>query len=223
MYYTSLPITHITNIKKIHQRVSRGVKKMESEKELQLLHLSWDDVQSLTEEVAKQIRDIGYMPDVIVAVSRGGFDPARILCDQLGIKRLASLQIEYYKDINESSSTPEIVFPLNADVPGQSVLIVDDVSDTGDSLRVATDHVQERGASEVRVATLHVKPWTSYRPDFSASEVESWIIYPWEVVEGLNSMKEKLKLEGLSSSNLVKELKRLGFKRRHLETKLSNK
>ena len=190
---------------------------MESEKGLQLLHLSWDDVQSLTEEVAKQIREIGYTPDVIVAVSRGGFDPARILCDQLGIKRLASLQIEYYTDINESSSTPEIVFPLNADVPGMSVLVVDDVSDTGDSLRVARDHVLERGASEVRVATLHVKPWTGFRPDFSASEVESWIIYPWEIEEGLSSMTEKLKIEGMSSSSLKEELIRLGFSRKKLE------
>ena len=217
MYYTSTPITLITNIKKIAKLEREGHLMMEGEKGLQLLHLSWDDVQSLTEEVARQIRESGYMPDVIVAVSRGGFDPARILCDQLGIKRLASLQIEYYKDINESSSTPEIVFPLNADVPDKSVLVVDDVSDSGDSLRVARDHVLERGASEVRVATLHVKPWTSFRPDFSASEVESWILYPWEIVEGLSSMTEKLKLEGLSSSNLKKELIRLGFYRKQLE------
>ena len=190
---------------------------MESEKGLQLLHVSWDDVQSLTEEIARQIQESGYVPDVIVAVSRGGFDPARILCDQLGIKRLASLQIEYYRDINETSSTPEIVFPLNTEVPDTSILIVDDVSDTGTSLQVARDHVLERGASEVRVATLHVKPWTKFRPDFSASVVESWIIYPWEIMESINSIAEKLRLEGLSSSNIEGELIRLGFSRKQLE------
>ncbi len=190
---------------------------MESEKGLQLLHVSWDDVQSLTEEIARQIQERGYVPDVIVAVSRGGFDPARILCDQLGIKRLASLQIEYYSDINETSSTPEIVFPLNTEVPDTSILIVDDVSDTGTSLQVARDHVHERGASEVRVATLHVKPWTKFKPDFSASVVESWIIYPWEIVESINSITEKLRLEGLSSSNVERELIRLGFNRKQLE------
>ena len=190
---------------------------MESEKGLQLLHVSWDDVQSLTEEIARQIQERGYVPDVIVAVSRGGFDPARILCDQLGIKRLASLQVEYYSDINETSSTPEIVFPLNTEVPDTSILIVDDVSDTGTSLQVARDHVHERGASEVRVATLHVKPWTKFKPDFSASVVESWIIYPWEIMESINSIKEKLRLEGLSSSNVERELIRLGFNRKQLE------
>jgi hypoxanthine phosphoribosyltransferase len=190
---------------------------VESEKGLQLLHVSWDDVQSLTEEIARQIQERGYVPDVIVAVSRGGFDPARILCDQLGIKRLASLQVEYYSDINETSSTPEIVFPLNTEVPDTSILIVDDVSDTGTSLQVARDHVHERGASEVRVATLHVKPWTKFKPDFSASVVESWIIYPWEIVESINSITGKLRLEGLSSSNVERELIRLGFSRKQLE------
>jgi hypoxanthine phosphoribosyltransferase len=169
---------------------------VESEKGLQLLHVSWDDVQSLTEEIARQIQESGYVPDVIVAVSRGGFDPARILCDQLGIKRLASLQVEYYSDINETSSTPEIVFPLNTEVPDTSILIVDDVSDTGTSLQVARDQ---------------------FRPDFSASVVESWIIYPWEIMESINSITEKLRLEGLSSSNVDRELIRLGFSRKQLE------
>ena len=190
---------------------------MRGEKRLQLLHISWDNVLSLTEKIARQIQESGYTPEVIVAVSRGGFDPARILCDQLGVKRLASLQIEYYKDIDESSHTPEIVFPLNAEVPDMSILVVDDVSDTGTSLRLARDHVLERGASEVLVATLHVKPWTTFRPDFSASEVESWIIYPWEILESLNSIAEKLRREGLSSSKVRNELLRLGFSQRQLE------
>ncbi len=50
---------------------------------LRFLHLSWDDVQSLTETIAEKIEVSGFKPDIIVAVSRGGFDPARILCDQL--------------------------------------------------------------------------------------------------------------------------------------------
>ncbi|TRO47172.1 phosphoribosyltransferase [Candidatus Bathyarchaeota archaeon] len=190
---------------------------MENDGGLRLLHISWDDVLSLTEEIARQIRERGYVPDVIVAVSRGGFDPARILCDLLGVKRLASLQIEYYKDINESGHTPEIVFPINADVHDKSILVVDDVSDTGTSLRLARDHVLERGASEVLVATLHVKPWTTFLPDFSASEVESWIVYPWEILESVNSIAKKLELEGLSPSNVRKELLRLGFSRRQVD------
>jgi len=69
--------------------------------EPKLLHLSWDDVQALSERLADKVKQSGFKPDLIVAVSRGGFDPARILCDQLGIRRLASVQVEYYMGVEQ--------------------------------------------------------------------------------------------------------------------------
>ena len=47
--------------------------------DLILLHTSWKDVERLSEELAQKIIDSRYEPDVVVAISRGGFDPARIL------------------------------------------------------------------------------------------------------------------------------------------------
>ena len=185
--------------------------------ETQLLHLRWDDVQSLSVKVAEAIKKDGYKPDLIAAVSRGGFDPARILCDQLGIRRLASLQIEYYVDINETGKSPRIVYPLNTDVNGLTVLVVDDVSDTGISLEVAKDHVLQKGASEVRVATLHVKPWTTLRPDYAAAEVDSWIIYPWEITESMHNMANKLLKDGVSRDKVKGKLVELGFNREDVE------
>ena len=61
--------------------------------DLKLLHTSWEDVELLSEELAQKIVESGYEADIVVAISRGGFDPARILCDQLGIRRLASVQV----------------------------------------------------------------------------------------------------------------------------------
>ena len=179
--------------------------------ETKLLHLGWGDVQRLTEEVAERVREGVFRPEVVVAVSRGGFDPARILCDQLSIHRLASLQIEYYTDVNRKRGAPEVVFPLNADVPGLRALVVDDVSDSGTSLRAARDHVLERGASEVRVATLHIKPWTTFRPDFYAEEVDAWVVYPWEVRETLLSMAGRLRGEDLTASEVRDRLIQMGF------------
>ena len=181
------------------------------EGEVKLLHLSWGDVQRLAEEVAERVRGSGFRPDVVVAVSRGGFDPARILCDQLSVRRLASLQIEYYTDVNRRRGAPEVVFPLNADVSGLRVLVVDDVSDSGDSLRAAKDHVLGRGALEVRVATLHVKPWSRFRPDYYAEEVDAWVVYPWEPRETLISMAGMLRDEGLSPSEVRRRLIEKGF------------
>lgn len=179
--------------------------------DLKLLHLSWGTIQLLAEEVAARIRESGYAPDLIVAVSRGGFDHARILCDQLEVRRLASVQIEYYAGVNETKEIPKIVYPLNADVSGKKVLVVDDVSDTGASLKAAKEHVEGQGASQVRVATLHIKPWTTFKPDYHAAETDAWIVYPWEPIECTSSIAEKLENDGLKPHEIRKRLEELGF------------
>jgi hypoxanthine phosphoribosyltransferase len=184
---------------------------MDTYRDPKLLHQGWDDIQLLAEEVAARIRESGYAPDLIVAVSRGGFDHARILCDQLEVNRLASLQIEYYTGVNEMIETPKIVYPLNADVSGKKVLVVDDVSDTGTSLRVAKEHVENKGASQVRVATLHVKPWTTLKPDYHAEETESWIVYPWEPIEIMTSIVARFENNGLRLEEIKEKLLELGF------------
>ncbi len=178
---------------------------------LKLLHLSWDDIQLLAEEVAARIKESDYTPDLIVAVSRGGFDHARILCDQLDVRRLASLQIEYYSGVNETNETPQIIYPLNADVLDKKALIVDDVSDTGASLREAKVHVESQRASQVRVATLHVKPWTTLKPDYYAAETDAWIVYPWDPIECMISIAARFKNDGLKPHEIRKRLAELGF------------
>jgi len=182
-----------------------------------LLHLGWEDVQYLTEKTAELIRESGFKPDIIIAVSRGGFDPARILCDLLSVQRLASIQIEFYAGVNEKKGTPRVIYPLNADVTGLKVLVVDDVSDSGESLSVALEHVRSRGALEVQVATLHVKPWTTLRPHYFAEEVDSWIVYPWEPLESIRNIKKSLRSRGLSDTAIQAQLLKLGFSSEAIE------
>jgi len=179
--------------------------------DLKLLHTSWEDVERLSEKLAQKIIESGFEPDLVVAISRGGFDPARILCDQLGIRRLASVQVEFYSGVQDTAEKPRIVYPLNADVRGKRVLLVDDVSDTGDSLMLAKEHVLAGSPGELKVATLHIKPWTSLRPDYHASETEAWIVYPWEPVESIRSIAAKLGKNGYSDREIREKLLELGF------------
>ncbi len=183
---------------------------------LRFLHLTWDDVQSLTEEVARKVRASGFSPEVIVAVSRGGFDPARILCDQLDVRRLACVQVESYDGMNRTKE-PVVVIPVNADLREKRVIVVDDVSDSGASLLKARDHTLSKGASESRTATLHVKPWSKFRPDYFAGSADAWVVYPWELRETLLVVAGKLRGEGLETGDLVDSLVALGFKRGDVE------
>ena len=194
-----------------------------SEPEMRFLHVSWDDVQKMSEKLAETVVESGFKPDVVVAVSRGGFAPARILCDLLDIKKLASVKVEYYTSVGVRGNEPVIVYPLNADVKGLRVLIVDDVADSGHSLRKAKTHVEEKGASEVRTATLHYKPWSVIKPDYYVDETEDWVVYPWEVAETVRELYSKLKSEGLDREEIVKRLVSYGFERKFVEKILSAK
>jgi hypothetical protein len=183
---------------------------------LHFLHLSWDDVQRLTEAVAGKIAASGFKPDLVVAVSRGGFDPARILCDQLGIRRLASVQIEAYDGMVKRPE-PVVILPVNADLRGKRVLMADDVSDSGASLLVAREHLVERGASEVRIATLHIKPWSRFVPDYYAEKVDAWVVYPWELRECLLEVAEKIRASGVAEEDVAARLVEAGFKKRDVK------
>ena len=188
---------------------------------MRFLHVSWDDIQRMSEKLAEMVARSGFKPDVVVAVSRGGFAPARIVCDFLDVKNLASVKIDYYTSVGVRGKEPVIVYPLNADVRGLRVLIVDDVADSGHSLQKAKAHVEELGASEVRTATLHYKPWSVIRPDYYVDETEDWIVYPWEVAETVRELRSKLESEGLGRSEVVEKLVYYGFDRKVVERILS--
>ena len=189
---------------------------------MQLIHLSWCDVQTLTEELADNILCNGFEPDLIVAISRGGFHPARILCDQLDFRRLASLQVEYYKGIGETREEPEIVFPVNADVKGLNLLVVDDVADTGGSLLAVKKYLKELEARTIKIATLHFKPGSVYEPDFYVRETKAWIVYPWEPREAILGFHSRLVAEEkFNDEELVARLLKLGFKRRDIQRYLN--
>ncbi len=180
------------------------------------LYLSWDDVQRLTEAVAGKVEASGFRPDIVVAVSRGGFDPARILCDQLSIRRLTSVQVEAYDGMARRPD-PVVVLPVNADLRGLKVLMADDVSDSGASLLKAREHLLESGASEVRTATLHIKPWSLFVPDYYAGSVDAWVVYPWELRECLLEVAEKIRASGVEEGDVADKLVEAGFKRRDVE------
>ena len=184
---------------------------------LDFLHVSWKEVQRLCELLAKKILESGYKPKIIVAISRGGFPPARILCDLLDIRMLASVGIRYYSSINVTNAEPTIVFPLCVDTRGKKILIVDDVADKGQTLTVAKKTILKNKAVCVKVATLHFKLRSILRPDFYAQETEAWVVYPWETKETAKELVEKLESEGRNTSFILSELKKLGFNKKTID------
>ncbi len=147
--------------------------------------VTWDAVRRLALRVARTIHADGFAPDLVVAIGRGGYVPARLLCDWLDLTDLTSIRLEHYRAGSDKQPEAVIRFPLCCDIPQQRVLLVDDVNDTGDTLRAAVAHLRERGAAEVRVAVLHDKPGSRFRVDYRGQRIRGWrwLIYPWAVAE----------------------------------------
>lgn len=143
----------------------------------------------MCETLAKKVR--GYKPDVLIGISRGGLVPVRLLSDILDNRHVAIMKIEFYKGIGKTNESPKITQPLTVPLKGKRVLIVDDVADTGRSLLVAADCVRKQGAKETKIATLHFKPTSAFRPDFFLESTDAWIVYPWEVHEAERELKRK--------------------------------
>ena len=162
--------------------------------------LLWDDIVRMTFRLAKKIRESGFMPDIIVALLRGGLVPARILSDCLGVNRIFVVGVTFYADVGRTHDKPVITQPLNINLGGSNVLIVDDVADTGETLLLVKEHVSALGADTIKTATLHKKPWSKIKPDFFVSETDSWIVYPWEYTEVVDSLRKKLQDENLSEA-----------------------
>src|SRR3990170_2815664 len=143
----------------------------------------WDRIYEMLVDLALRIKRSGFKADFIVGVSRGGWPPGRILSDLLENTHTANIKIEFYVGLGETARKPVITQPISEDITGKKVLVVDDVSDTGESLKVAIEHVAQKRASEVKSATVFFKPHSILKPDFYADETSHWIIFPWERLE----------------------------------------
>ena len=150
--------------------------------------VTWEQVSRLAMQVAEDIRDSGFRPDLVVAIARGGYVPGRLLCDALDLYDLESVRIAHYEGGAHMFPRARLCSPLPADARGRDVLLVDDCSDTGDTLLVALKHVREFEPRDVRVAVLHHKQVSSFVPRYYGERIETWhwLIYPWALVEDLS-------------------------------------
>lgn len=159
---------------------------------------TWNRVYGMLLNLTDKIRKSGFKPDVIVGVCRGGWPPARVLSDLLDNPNLATIRAEFYLGVAETKGEPTLSESLSVPVEGKKVLVVDEVADTGRSLKVVKEHILEKGAAEVRVATVCYKPWSIVKPDYFAKESSRWIVFPWEIRETIRKIIKKCKEKGAS-------------------------
>jgi len=172
--------------------------------------ISFNKVLRLSRILARKIKTSGYMPDLIVAIGRGGYVPGRLVSDFLLFDNLTSMKVEHYKRAADMREEARIKFPLSVDIAGKKILVLDDVTDTGETFRLTVDYVLSLKPSEVRTAVLQHKICSTFKPDFYAQKILKWrwIIYPWARYEDFAGFAEKIITgRALDLSQIIAEFK----------------
>lgn len=188
-----------------------------SKSELELEIPTWEKIYELLLNLASKIRKANFEPDVIVGISRGGWPPARIMSDLLENPELANVKAEFYLGVAKTKSEPVITQPVSVSVHGKKILIVDDVADTGKSLRLVRLHLREQGATDVKIATIYYKPWSVVTPDWYELKTSRWVIFPWERKETVRNVVKRFKSEGKTVEDAKETLIRHGLDRKLVE------
>ncbi len=175
---------------------------------------SWEQIYESLLNLANRIRENDFKADVIVGVSRGGWPPARIMSDLLENPELANVRAEFYLGVAKTKGDPVITQLVSTSVTDKKVLIVDEVADTGKSLRLVKSHLEEQGATEVKIMTIYYKPWSIVVPDWYAKETSCWIVFPWERKETVRQVLEEYRDQGKSVDEAVEKLVRSGLSRK---------
>ena len=145
--------------------------------------MDWQLYGQAAEELAELVRASGFKPDIILGVARGGLFGAGSLAYALGVKNLYIMNLEFYTGEGETLDVP-VMLPPYIDVDelkSAKVLVVDDIADTGKTLRSAHNHCKSV-VTEAHTAVLYEKPESLVKCSFVWKRVpqDTWIEFPWD-------------------------------------------
>lgn len=158
-----------------------------------LQYPSYTDIDKYMTSIADGIKTQDILYDYIIGVSRGGLVPAVILSHKLGVKLLP---VDYSSSkgagdnvgshLNSSLDHSSVV------LEGKDILIVDDIYDTGNTIRELVAHYIKIGANSIDTAVIYYKErqdeFGLYAPPFTPNfyainipENAPFIYFPWEI------------------------------------------
>jgi hypoxanthine phosphoribosyltransferase len=146
-------------------------------------HLGWEEFGAAARELAALVRADGFEPSVLLAIARGGLPVGGAVSYALGLKNCCVINVEYYTGVDERLEVPVILPPALhlVDLGDQRLLVVDDVADTGETLRLVADTIRPH-AAELRTAVLYEKSRSVVRCDYVWRRTDRWIDFPWSIL-----------------------------------------
>lgn len=145
------------------------------------INLTWDQIDRDSKELANLIGPC----DAIAAIGRGGLVPSTIISYILDVP-VANFAIKSYNEFTagelEFGQIPG--FKFNSEFREKRVVVIDDLSDKGNTLIAAKYYFESCGFTNFKFATLYIKKSTQFIPNFYTKEFDDnlWLDFPWESV-----------------------------------------
>lgn len=133
-------------------------------------------VEKASRYLAACVQQSDFDPQQVVGIAFGGIIPASFLSVFLQ-KPFQVLRISHY---NGQVRLPSLIVEEYGSIPDVDTLVIDDITDTGETFEEAQSYLYSHGVSNVRFAALHRKPSSSFVPDWYVDVADGWIVYPWE-------------------------------------------
>jgi len=132
--------------------------------------MNWDAFEKEIEKLATRVTS---PMDVIVPIAQGGLTPGRMLASKLHVKMIYALTVI------KSGEQRKIVTTINDELKNKNILLVEDILETGESMLIAKNYLERKGA-KVQTVCLYTMPQTTFVPDYYLGKISSLISFPWE-------------------------------------------
>ena len=142
-----------------------------------VLELNWEVFGELCRALAVKVAQSGYRPDIVIGIAKAGVIPGAVIasilrCDFFSMKITRDVGIERVRE------RPKLLSSAPREAAGKRILIVDEITTSGDTLRMALNAMRSVGPLEMKTAVTFAKG--SFTPDYFALQTEATIIFPWD-------------------------------------------
>jgi hypoxanthine phosphoribosyltransferase len=138
--------------------------------------LSYYKFEATISRLSQTISNDGFQPDIIVAISRGGWIPARLLSKKLGIKKLSSYGVTYADAARTSLISYDSPSP---EIRERKILLVEDYLESGKSMKYCAEQLRLQ-KNEVRTFAVGYSEKSLIVPDYSSGKLVSVPKLPWD-------------------------------------------
>ncbi len=141
------------------------------------MELSWEMFGELCRALALKVAQ-SYDPQIVIGIARAGVIPGAVVASMMR-RDFFSLKITRREGGRVVRQRPSILSAAPRQARGKRVLIVDEITTSGDTMRLALAAVREVQPVEIRTATSFART-RGYQPDYYALATDSTLIYPWD-------------------------------------------